>query len=79
VRWLVLVAALAACSDAPGVGYTIFSEWANTSVRQGWQYSALMPTLKLGSVVIGLSPLAQWIVLPPLALYLARRGAIGVT
>jgi hypothetical protein len=32
-----------------------------------------MPTLELRGVVIGISPLAQWLVLPPLALYFARR------
>jgi len=72
-------AKIAALTTLAGVGYTIFSEWANTSVRQGWQYSALMPTLELGGVVIGLSPFAQWVVLPALALYLARRGAIAAT
>ncbi len=58
-----------------GVAYTVVSEWMNTSLRQGWQYSELMPTIGLRGLVIGLSPVAQWLVLPPLALYLARRFA----
>lgn len=58
-----------------GAGYTMLSEWMNTSVRQGWQYSELMPTLGIGNARIGLSPLAQWLVLPPLALYLSRSGS----
>ena len=70
---------IATIATLAGVAYTIFSEWANTSVRQGWQYSELMPTLELGGLAIGLSPLAQWLVLPPLALYLARRSAIAAT
>ena len=54
------------------VGYTMFSEWLNTTLFR-WTYSALMPTLKLGGIEIGMSPLAQWLVVPPLALYLSRR------
>lgn len=57
--------------------YTVFSEWANTSLRQNWQYSSLMPTFEVGSLAIGLSPLAQWVVLLPLALYLARRSVLA--
>lgn len=57
-----------------GVAYTAFSEWTNTAIRSSWQYSSLMPLLDIGKVPIGLSPLAQWLVLPPLALYLARRS-----
>lgn len=56
-----------------GVAYTAASEWMNTSLRPAWQYSALMPTVRLGGIRIGLSPLLQWLVLPPLALYLSRR------
>ena len=72
-RWPWLRIALIA--TAAGAAYTLVSEWMNTSLRQGWQYSALMPTLELGGFVIGVSPLAQWLVVPPLALYLARRSA----
>lgn len=47
---------------AIGVSYTIFSEWLNIVVRKSWQYAAGMPVLPyLGT---GLSPLAQWIVVP---------------
>jgi small-conductance mechanosensitive channel len=56
-----------------GVAYTAFSEWTNTTIRNSWQYSSLMPLVRVGSVGIGLSPLAQWLVLPPLALYFSRR------
>lgn len=55
-----------------GTGYTVFGEWLNTTLFR-WTYSALMPTLKLGGIEIGMSPLAQWFVVPPLALYLSRR------
>ena len=56
-----------------GVAYTFTSEWMNTSLRQSWQYSDLMPTLELGSATVGLSPLTQWLLVPPLALYAAHR------
>lgn len=67
-RW----GAIAALTVATGVGYTIFSEWLNTVVRAGWVYAAAMPTVRIGALEIGLSPLAQWLVVPPLALRLAR-------
>ena len=48
-----------------GLGYTAFSEWLNIEVRRTWAYSDLMPVLPwLGT---GLSPLAQWLVIPALA------------
>jgi hypothetical protein len=68
-RWL----AIGSAATLLGVAYTAASEWMNTSLRPAWQYSELMPTLHVGSIAIGLAPLAQWLVLPPLALYLARR------
>jgi hypothetical protein len=56
----------------PAVGYTALSEWINTVARGSWAYSALMPVVNLGGIEIGLSPLAQWLVIPPAALWLAR-------
>lgn len=58
-----------------GVGYTIYSEWLNTGVRVAWSYSQWMPVVPgLGT---GLAPLAQWLVLPPLGLWLCRRRFAG--
>jgi len=65
---------LAAIVLVIGVGYTVFSEWRNTSLWN-WTYSALMPTLELGGWKLGLSPLLQWLIIPPVALYLAKRRA----
>ena len=56
------------------LAYTAFSEWSNTA-RGLWAYSELMPTLTLAGTHVGVSPLIQWIVVPPLALYLSRRGS----
>lgn len=57
-----------------GAAYTVFSEWYNTAVLGSWAYSQLMPTLQLGEIVVGVSPLTQWLTVPPLALYLAGRS-----
>jgi hypothetical protein len=59
---------------ALGVGYTIFSEWLNIVVRAGWAYSDLMPVVPI--INTGLAPLLQWILVPLLALSLARKAAI---
>lgn len=59
----------------PAVGYTVFSEWMNTVARAGWEYSALMPVVRFLGLEIGLSPLLQWVVIPPLALWLAKVAA----
>ena len=47
-----------------GLGYTVYSEWVNTVIRQTWTYSDLMPKLPLFGT--GLSPLLQWIIVPAL-------------
>ena len=84
---LTLMAALVVCgsSDWPragfarvalttiafGAGYTIYSEYMNTVVRQSWAYAELMP--RLPWIGTGLAPLAQWLVVPPSALAWACR------
>ena len=66
---------VAAPAVLAGVGYTIFSEWHNTEVRNSWAYSSLMPTLPgLGT---GLSPLLQWFVIPIAAFWWARPRRAG--
>jgi hypothetical protein len=54
-----------------GVGYTIFSEWLNVELLKSWEYADSMPVLPF--LGIGVSPLAQWIVVPSLALWWAHR------
>ena len=57
-------------------GYTIYSEYVNTVLRQSWAYGPFMPTLPwLGT---GLSPLAQWIIVPSIALTWASRRSAGL-
>ena len=69
-RWrrIALVTAVIATS------YTAFSEWMNTLVLRSWEYSALMPRISPGDIELGLSPLVQWLLIPPLALWLAPRA-----
>lgn len=67
---------IAAITALLGAGYTIFSEWMNISVLRSWNYSDSMPTLSLGAFELGLTPLAQWLILPPLALALAKRTCV---
>jgi hypothetical protein len=56
-----------------GVSYTVFSEWMNITLLRSWTYADAMPTVAIGGFELGVTPLAQWLVVPPLALYLARR------
>lgn len=56
-----------------GVGYTMYSEWLNVSVRRSWAYSPLMPTLPI--IGTGLAPLLQWLVVPTLTLRIATGRA----
>ncbi|MEQ1695963.1 MAG: hypothetical protein ABL901_09005 [Hyphomicrobiaceae bacterium] len=66
-------AAVYAASLVLGIGYTIYSEWLNTSVRASWAYSELMPILPvLGT---GVSPLLQWLVVPTLSMWVALGHA----
>lgn len=72
-RQRVVVVALAAM--AFGLGYTVFSEWLNVTLRQSWAYRDIMPRLPfLGT---GLSPLLQWLVIPALAYVLAWKAETG--
>lgn len=62
---------VAAAAVALGLAYAVYSEWLNVDVRGSWAYSDLMPVVPpLGT---GLSPLLQWLLLPPLALSWAGR------
>jgi hypothetical protein len=66
------LAKLSTLTAAFGVAYTVFSEWFNTSVEKTWTYSELMPELPVTGT--GLSPVLQWLILPPLATALSLCG-----
>lgn len=55
------------------VGYTASSEWMNVAILGSWAYAPAMPTVDVAGFELGLSPLAQWLVVPPLALYLGSQ------
>jgi len=56
-----------ACAAA--VAYTAWSEWRNVYVAANWAYADTMPTI----AGVGVSPLLQWTLLPPVARWLLRR------
>jgi hypothetical protein len=53
--------------------YTVFSEWLNVYVLQSWAYSERMPVIQVAGLRLGMSPILQWLVIPPVALYLSAR------
>lgn len=58
-------------ATAASIGVTILLEWLHVEVWRSWAYAPAMPTLPpLGT---GLSPILQWLVLPPLCLAAARQ------
>lgn len=63
---------VAALTTVLGAAYTVYSEWINTQVLANWAYAEAMPVL--GPAGTGLSPLLQWLILPPLAFWWAARS-----
>jgi hypothetical protein len=66
---------IAALSAFFGAGYTVWSEWMNVTLLRSWTYAESMPRVSLGDFELGLTPLLQWLLIPPFALYAARRTA----
>lgn len=62
---------VAAITILGGLAYTLFSEWLNTKIRGSWAYAELMPQLPL--IGAGISPFAQWIIVPLAAFWWVRR------
>ena len=56
-----------------GIGYTVFSEWLNTQVRQSWSYTEAMPLLPPFGT--GLTPFLQWVIVPAIAFGYVRQKA----
>ncbi|MDT8436332.1 MAG: hypothetical protein RRA92_06205 [Gemmatimonadota bacterium] len=56
---------------AAGVGITAVLEIFFTRVWPRWTYSQMMPILPL--LDVGVVPILQWVVLPPLIVWLVRR------
>jgi hypothetical protein len=58
-----------------GVAITIVFEWLATGVLGRWAYADTMPVVPL--LGVGLLPLVQWTVLPPLIVWFTRRQLRG--
>lgn len=56
---------------AVGVALTVGFEYYYTQVSMRWSYSELMPLVPPFGT--GLSPLLQWLVIPPLVLWFTAR------
>ena len=54
-----------------GVSYTILSEIKNVSLNKLWAYSDFMPVIPY--IDVGIVPLIQWIIIPPLLVIIVRR------
>ncbi len=52
-----------------GLAITVALEWLNVYVWRNWAYSREMPVV----FGIGLTPILQWLLVPLLTLWLARR------
>jgi hypothetical protein len=77
-RWPFFGNRMALTAILLGLGYTVFSEWLNTQVRQSWAYTEAMPLLPpLGT---GLTPFLQWLIVPGIALRLREaKGEASLT
>ena len=53
-----------------GLGYTIYSEIVNVSIKGNWDYTELMPIVPV--IEIGGMPFMQWVLVPPVLLWLMR-------
>ena len=60
---------------AVGILLTLGFEYYYTNISLRWTYADLMPLVPLFG--IGLSPLLQWRIIPPLVVWLARRYLLG--
>ena len=56
-----------------GLGYTVYSEIVNVSIKGNWAYTELMPIIP--GIEIGGMPFLQWLLIPPLVLWLMRMFA----
>ena len=55
------------------LGYTIYSEIMNVSIKGTWDYTELMPIVPV--IEIGGMPFLQWVLVPPVVLWLMRMFA----
>ena len=65
----------ALCFVAVGIALTIGFEYYYTNVSLRWTYSELMPLVPPFGT--GLSPLMQWLIIPPLVIWFTRNQISG--
>lgn len=58
-----------------GVVMTLAFEWLATGLLERWRYAEVMPVVPI--IGVGLTPLLQWLLLPPLIVWLSRRHMLG--
>lgn len=56
-----------------GAGYTVYSEITNVRFKSTWGYTDLMPLVPI--VDIGVTPLLQWLLIPPVLVWRMRQAA----
>jgi hypothetical protein len=54
-----------------GVVWTIIREWVNVYILKSWDYNKIMPIIPWAKV--GLTPVLQWIVIPPIVLFIIKH------
>lgn len=54
-----------------GLAITVVMEWMATQVLGRWAYAPSMPTIP--GLGVGVSPLLQWVILPPAVVWFVRR------
>jgi hypothetical protein len=75
-RWIVAPGRVAILGFiVVGVAITVALEWHATAILDRWQYGDLMPTVPI--LGTGVSPLMQWVLLPPLVVWIVRRQILG--
>ena len=60
-----------------GLVITVIFEWLATGALGRWSYADSMPLVP--GIGIGLTPFLQWLLLPPIILWLARIHILGST
>ena len=76
--WLVTTRRVpAVVTVATGLVITVIFEWLATGALGRWNYADSMPLVPV--VGIGLTPFLQWLLLPPIILWLARIHILGST
>lgn len=56
-----------------GAAYTVYSELMNVRIKGTWGYTELMPIVPL--LHIGVTPFLQWLLIPPILIWLMRQFA----